>query len=78
MTHGIPFDALRSFETSDGSKGRFVSIESLEESGYCSIQDMPYTIRILLEAALRRCDGHLITEDDVLSCLLYTSPSPRD
>ena len=66
MVHGIPFDALRSFETSDGSEGRFVSIESLEENGSCSIQDMPYTIRILLEAALRRCDGHLITEDDVL------------
>jgi aconitate hydratase len=66
MAHRIPFDALRSFETSDGSEGRFVSIESLEENGACSIQDMPYTIRILLEAALRRCDGHLITEDDVL------------
>ena len=66
MTHGIPFDALRSFQTSDGSEGRFVSIESLEENGACRIQDMPYTIRILLEAALRRCDGHLITEDDVL------------
>ena len=40
MVHGIPFDALRSFETSDGSEGRFVSIESLEENGSCSIQDL--------------------------------------
>ena len=66
MAHGIPFNAVRSFEASDGTEGTFVSIEAMEENGACSIQDMPYTIRILLEAALRRCDGHLITEDDVL------------
>ena len=66
MAYEIPFNALRSFEASDGSERRFVSIEALEENGACSIRDMPYTIRILLEAALRRCDGHLITEDDVL------------
>ena len=65
MAYEIPFNALRSFEASDGSERRFVSIEALEENGACSIRDMPYTIRILLEAALRRCDGHLITEDDV-------------
>ena len=54
MAYEIPFDALRSFEASDGSQGRFVSIEALEEYGAFSIRDMPYT------------------------CLLYTSPSPRD
>ena len=66
MAHGIPFNAVRSFKASDGTEGMFVSIEAMEENGACSIQDMPYTIRILLEAALRRCDGHLITKDDVL------------
>lgn len=66
MAHGIPFNAVRSFKASDGTEAMFVSIEAMEENGACSIQEMPYTIRILLEAALRRCDGHLITKDDVL------------
>ena len=66
MAHGIPFNAVRSFKASDGTEAMFVSIEAMEENDACSIQEMPYTIRILLEAALRRCDGHLITKDDVL------------
>ena len=66
MAHGIPFNAVRSFKASDGTEAMFVSIAAMEENGACSIQEMPYTIRILLEAALRRCDGHLITKDDVL------------
>ncbi|HJN56226.1 MAG TPA: aconitate hydratase AcnA, partial [Candidatus Poseidoniales archaeon] len=38
---------------------------SLEEAGLCTLAELPYSIRVLLEAALRRCDDFLVTEDDV-------------
>lgn len=65
MGDTLPFDSRRQFEKSDGSTAHFASIQALEEAGLCRIQDMPYTIRILLESALRLCDGRLINEDNI-------------
>ena len=61
-------DLLESSDTftlSDGSKGNFSNLHSLEKAGLCKLNNLPYTIRILLEAALRKLDGFLVTEDDV-------------
>ena len=65
MSKDLPFGALQDFETADGTSGRFADLSSLEEAGLCTLNDLPYSIRVLLEAALRRCDGFLVTEDDV-------------
>ena len=92
-----PFGALSTFEKSDGTNANYMSLKSLEDSGVCNLDDIPFSIRILLESALRKCDGFLVNEADVRriaqwspemtpaeipfspsSCLLYTSPSPRD
>ena len=40
-------------------------IQKLEEDGIASVSRLPYSIKILLEAALRQCDGFEITRDDV-------------
>ena len=61
-----PFDARSHFDTSDGSQAPFVDIGALERSGICNLAEIPASIRILLEAALRKCDGFLITQEDVL------------
>ena len=37
----------------------------MEKQGICELDSLPFTIRCLLEAALRKCDGFLVTEDDV-------------
>ena len=65
MTTSNPFDAIREFERSDGTNASFASLHALEESGHAVLSSLPYSIRILLEAALRKCDGFLVTEEDV-------------
>ncbi|MDR2171014.1 MAG: aconitate hydratase [Planctomycetaceae bacterium] len=49
-----------------------------KEYGYYSLRKMgvdftqlPYSIRVLLESALRNCDGEIITEDDVKNLMLW-------
>ena len=59
------FGARNTFEKSDGSDGGFADLHALEAAGLCKLADLPVTIRVLLEAALRKCDGFLVTEDDV-------------
>jgi len=65
MTSSNPFDSIREFETSSGESASFASLYTLEENGDTILSSLPYSIRILLEAALRKCDGFLVTEDDV-------------
>ncbi len=66
MPGTLPFDALSEFESTDGSKSRFADIGALERTGKCNLAEMPVSIRILLESALRKCDGFLVTEEDVI------------
>ena len=60
-----PFGAKSEFEKSDGTMARFMDLHSLEESGLCKLDEIPFSIRILLESALRKCDGFLVNEEDV-------------
>ena len=60
-----PFGALSTFEKSDGTNANYMSLKSLEDSGVCNLEDIPFSIRILLESALRNCDGFLVNEADV-------------
>ena len=59
------FDSLRSFSKSDGTEADFHSLSHLQELGLCDLDTLPFTIRLLLEAALRKCDGFLTTREDV-------------
>ena len=58
------FGARSALATSDGT-GSIYRIQKLEEDGIAEISRLPYSIKILLEAALRQCDGFEITQDDV-------------
>ena len=64
MDDSLPFDSLGQFRMTSGATGHFAAIKALEDNGLCQIENLPYTIRILLESALRMCDGHLIKEED--------------
>ena len=73
-----PFGALTTTDLPEGPTS-FYRIEKLEEEAVISSLDrLPFSIRILLENALRHAGGGYVSEDHVLTCLLYTSPSPRD
>ena len=58
------FGARSTLETSDGT-GSIYRIQKLEEDGIAAVSRLPFSIKVLLEAALRQCDGFEITEDDV-------------
>ncbi|QGJ69288.1 Aconitate hydratase AcnA [Planctomycetales bacterium 10988] len=59
-----PFGARDTFSTSQGEVGIY-RLQSVEEHGLGTISALPYSIRLLLEAALRTCDGFTVTEDDI-------------
>ena len=59
------FSAKSGFITHSGDTGFFMSLKSLEEQGLCKLDELPFSIRILLESALRKCDGFLVTKEDV-------------
>ena len=65
MGSDSPFGAKSEFEKSDGTMARFIDLHSLEERGLCKLDEIPFSIRILLESALRKCDGFLVNEEDV-------------
>ena len=55
----------RSELQSSGGSGVLYRIQKLEEDGVAEVSRLPYSIKILLEAALRQCDGFEITREDV-------------
>tara|TARA_B100001750_G_scaffold13827_1_gene9883 strand:+ start:1298 stop:3994 length:2697 start_codon:yes stop_codon:yes gene_type:complete len=65
MASDDPFAASATFEMSNGDAGHFANLHALESAGLCELNQLPCTIRVLLEAALRKCDGFLVTEEDV-------------
>jgi len=59
-----PFEAHAQLETSAG-RVSYYRLGRLEELGLAKLDELPYSIRVLLEAVLRHCDGRMITEQDV-------------
>ncbi|PAD75533.1 aconitate hydratase AcnA [Paenibacillus campinasensis] len=51
--------------TVGGKEYCYFSLQALEEQGLGQISKLPFSIRVLLEAAVRQFDGRAITEDHV-------------
>jgi len=60
-----PFKTLREFSPSKGKTGRYHSLAALEAAGLGKISRLPRSIRVVLEALVRHCDGKLVNEDHV-------------
>ena len=60
-----PFEAHTTFETALGPR-RIARLDAIEGAG-----SLPYSIRVLLESALRNLDGAAITADDVRAIASY-------
>ncbi len=59
-----PFHAAATLETSLGTT-RYYRLNALEEANLAQIDRLPYSIRVLLESAVRTADGFEITEKDI-------------
>ncbi|MFC4873335.1 aconitate hydratase AcnA [Negadavirga shengliensis] len=70
-----PYKIIKKLKTSQGEH-TYWSLKALQEQGY-KIDKLPFSIRILLENALRNFDDFAITEDNV-ETLLNWKPEPSE
>ena len=68
-----PFDALTTLDTSAG-KVHYYNLDSLTRAVFAEVGTLPYTVRILLENLLRRYDGEIVTQEDIVA-LAQWSPT---
>jgi len=54
-----PFGAREIFDTGHG-KATLYRLSKLEDQGLAKISQLPFSMRVLLEAALRTCDGFAV------------------
>src|SRR5882724_1233817 len=59
------FDTLQKFDLGDGRQGQFYSLPALEKAGIGPVSRLPVSIRLVLEAVLRNCDGKKVAEKNV-------------
>ncbi len=71
-----PFGTRGSFPAGRGETATVFRLDRLEKAGLPSISRLPFSIRILLEAALRNCDGRITTEEDVEALARWNAKKP--
>ena len=71
-----PFGTFEKRQTALGEVGVY-SLARLEQSGLVRLAELPYSIRMLLEAVLRTCDGFEVTEDDVRALAAWKPAADR-
>ena len=74
MSNPVPFNARAAFETGSGAAYLY-RLDRLAGHGY-TLDRLPYSIRIMLEALLRRCDGLSVTMEDVDNLARYDAKAP--
>ena len=63
------------FESGSGLVGIY-RIQRLEDHGLGAVSRLPYSIRVLLEAVVRNCDGFVVTVDDVKNLASWNAACP--
>ncbi len=72
------FQTLQSFEAGEGRSAKFHSLPKLEEQGFGKISRLPVSIRIVLEAVLRNCDGKKVRRKDVETLAKWNAKTPAN
>jgi aconitate hydratase len=80
MTQQLLFDPFRARDTFSAPQGKvgIYRIARLSEQGLGDVERLPYSLRILLEAVLRNCDGYQVTEDDVKNLAAWNAAHPAE
>ncbi|WP_436928134.1 aconitate hydratase AcnA [Halosimplex amylolyticum] len=76
MNEPSPFDAIREFEF-DGTSYKMADLTVLEDEGLCELDQLPVSIRVLLESVLRNVDGETITAEDVRNAASWEPDVPN-
>lgn len=72
----LDFFHARDTLTIDGKTYTYYRLEALEKAGLTNLHRLPFSIRVLLEAALRQCNGREITEEDVRNIAAWKPVDP--
>ncbi len=78
-THAGPHafaSTCKTFQTASGKKGKFYSLPALAKQ-FPSVARLPVSIRIVLEAVLRHCDGQKITPAHVKQLATWQPQAAR-
>jgi aconitate hydratase len=75
MTQSNPFNARKTLEVA-GKKYTYYSLAELGRQKTGQIDQMPFSIRVLLESMLRNVDGFVVTADDVAGMAAYDAKKP--
>ncbi len=70
-----PFSARATFETGSGPASLY-RLRALDDAGVTDTARLPYSLRTILEALLRTCDGYEVTEDDVRALATWNAAAP--
>ena len=73
--HQDPFGARAAFETASGTAVMY-RLNRLEEEGIGAVSRLPYSLKVILEAILRRCDGLGASADDVSDLVRWKAAQP--
>ena len=77
QVHTDPFHA-RAALSSQGGEVAIYRLDALEKASLGAISKLPFSIKVLLEAALRQMDAFTITEDDVKRIAAWNAKAPGD
>lgn len=66
MSQNISEQAKKSFDLNDKSYN-YYSLKTLVEKGFSKTENLPYSIRVLLESVLRQYDGSVIKDEHIES-----------
>ncbi|MDH4151363.1 MAG: aconitase family protein, partial [Betaproteobacteria bacterium] len=71
------FKTLKEFTPSPGKTGKYHSLAALEAAGLGKISRLPRSIRVVLEALVRHCDGKRVTEEHVKALAAWQPKGKR-
>jgi aconitate hydratase len=71
------FGALQEFDSGTALRAAFYSLPHLEKAGVGPISRLPVSIRVVLEAVLRNCDGRRVSDENVRALSNWRPNAPR-
>ena len=62
----------------NGAKTEIFRLSALANAGLTAVERLPFSIKVLLESALRNLDGFTVTEDDIRAIANWDPKKPSD
>ena len=72
------FNTYKKFKIGNTKTGQFYSLPALGKTLGVDVSRLPVSIRVVLEAVLRNCDGKKVTEEHVRQLVNWQPAAPRE